>query len=387
MSIFTSARDPRQSPNASLVGIAGGANRIVTPALILDLSTMRENLKRMNRQCSEAGMALRPHGKTHKCTAIAREQLASGAVGICATTGREAIVYAEAQIPGLLVTTPIVQRAHIEALASLHRDGADLTLVFDTVENVITWEAALAGVSRPMPAFVDFNIGLGRTGAASPADALAIAQRLAQSKTLTYAGLQGYSGRVQHILEYEERRRTYGRQLDRLNEVRMTLAAAGLDPKIVSGGGTGTFGIDVERKLFTESQAGSYCFMDVDYDAVELFSDAANPYQFSLHLRTSVVSANQSGYVSVNAGFKSSATDGPLPRIREGQWPGASYDFFGDEFGMVTVADGGRCPRVGDIVDLQTSHCDPTINLHDFYHVLDGDTVVDIWPIDARGVL
>jgi D-serine deaminase-like pyridoxal phosphate-dependent protein len=382
-----SPRDPRQSANAGLIGVSGGALKLTTPALIIDLAAMRENLQRMTQLCQDAGMALRPHGKTHKCGAIAREQIAAGAVGICATTGREAIAYAEAGLSGLLVTTPIVQRAHIEALAALHRSGADITLVFDTVENIAAWEAALAGAERLLPAFVDLDLGMGRTGAASVAAALELAQRLHGSSALTYAGLQAYSGRVQHILNYAERRTVYLKQIGQLRQTLAALETAALRPPIVSGGGTGTFAIDVEHGLYTESQAGSYALMDVDYDVVQLFVDRANPYRFALHLRTGVVSANQPRHVTINAGFKSLSTDGPLPRVRAGRWPGATYEFFGDEFGLIALAEGITRPTVGDLVDIEVSHCDPTINLHDYFHVLDGDTVVDIWPVDARGVL
>ncbi|UGY05715.1 DSD1 family PLP-dependent enzyme [Bradyrhizobium quebecense] len=387
MTNFSSPQEPRQSINADLIGVPGGALQLVTPALVIDLAAMRENLHRMTRQCRDAGMALRPHGKTHKCSVIAREQIAAGAVGICATTGREAIAYSQAGLPGLLVTTPIVQRAHIETLATLHRRGADITLIFDTAENIVEWEAALTGAERLLPAFVDLDLGMGRTGAASISAAVELARRLHGSSALTYAGLQAYSGRVQHILSYTERRAVYLKQIERLRQTLAALEAAALRPPVVSGGGTGTFAIDVEHGLYTESQAGSYALMDVDYDVVELFPDRANPYRFALYLRTSVVSANQPHHVSINAGFKSLSTDGPLPRVRSGQWPGAAYDFFGDEFGLIALAEGAPRPTVGDLVDIEVSHCDPTINLHDYFHVLDGDTVVDIWPVDARGVL
>ncbi len=387
---MTSARspgDPRSCANADLVGIPGGARQLVTPALIVDLPAMRANLDRMNRLCQDAGLKLRPHGKTHKCTAIAREQVAAGSVGVCVSTGREAIVFAAAGIPGLLVTTPIVQPWHIAKLLDLHRAGADITLVFDTLRGVAEWESALVGCQRPMPALVDLDLGMGRTGAASTEAAVAIAERLKRSERLAYAGLQPNSGRVQHIHDYGERRKTYGAQLERLKATRSALAAAGLDPPIVSGGGTGTCAIDAEHRLFSESQAGSYLFMDVDYDAVQLFAEAANPYEFSLFLRTSVISANQSRHVTIDAGFKCLATDGPLPRERGAPRDAKSYQFFGDEFGMIMPGDAASRLAVGDHVDLVTPHCDPTVNLHDFYHVVDGDTLVDIWPIDARGVL
>ncbi|MFJ5725698.1 alanine racemase [Streptomyces sp. NPDC093149] len=96
-----------------------------------------------------------------------------------------------------------------------------------------------------MPALVDLDIGMGRTGAATPEDAVAIAARLDRSARFAYAGLQAYSGRVQHIIAYHERAVTYGRQLDQLEETLTSLAENGLPPATVSGGGTGTFAIDV----------------------------------------------------------------------------------------------------------------------------------------------
>src|SRR5690606_17633140 len=102
----------------------------------------------------------------------------------------------------------------------------------------------------------------------------------------------------QHIEPYEERRSVYLAQIKKLDAALAALKRAGLDPGLVSGGGTGSFGIDAEHRLYTESQAGSYMFMDVEYDAVELFRGAANPYGISLYLRTTVVSANAEGHVT-----------------------------------------------------------------------------------------
>ncbi len=373
--------------NADLVGVPGGASRLVTPALILDRGAMRANLARMMRQCGDAGLKLRPHGKTHKCTGLAREQIVAGAAGICVTTGREAIVFAEAGLPGLLVTTPIVQPHHMKRLAELHRGGADITLVFDNEGGIASWEGLLADCERKLPALVDLDLGMGRTGAASPEAAVGIARRLARSTRLAYAGLQAYSGRVQHIIAFAERRAAYGQQMKRLEATLSVLASAKLEAPIVSGGGTGTFAIDAELKLYTESQAGSYLFMDVDYGVVQLFERISNPYLVSLFLRTTVVSANQPGHVTINAGFKALATDGPPARLRDGGPPGATYSFFGDEFGMVSIPPTTKRLAVGDTVDLITSHCDPTVNMHDVYHVIEDQTLVDIWPIDARGAL
>jgi 3-hydroxy-D-aspartate aldolase len=378
---------PLYAPNADLIGVPGGASRLTTPALLLDLARFRANQAQMMRRCVRAGIKLRPHGKTHKCSRIAAEQLADGAHGICCATPHEAIAFASAGITGLVVTAPVVQPRHMGVLADLHRAGADLTVVIDHVDGVGTWEAALGTSARPLPALVDIDIGMGRTGAGSVEQTVAIARRLSGSRALAYAGVQAYSGRVQHINAYGERRRTYWSQLDQLDIALAALRNAGLPAAIVSGGGTGSFAIDVERGLYTESQAGSYIFMDVEYNDVELFKDEPSPYSVSLMLRTSVLSANVPGYATLNAGFKSFATDGPLPKLGEAAFAGASYELYGDEYGRLILGAGEAAPAIGASVDLVTPHCDPTVNLHDFLHVVEGDTLVGVWRIDARGVL
>lgn len=376
----------RRPVNADLVGVAGGAKRLTTPALMIDRAAMRRNFAAMNQRCAAAGMRLRPHGKTHKCSTLAREQLAAGAAGICAATAHEAIVFARAGISGILVTAPVVQPRHLAAIAELHKNGADISVVVDHPDGIAAWRQALGNVARPLPVLVDVDLGMGRTGVPGPGEAVAVARGIGEAGVLAFAGVQAYSGRIQHIESYEERRAAYLAQIKRLDAALAALKAAGLDPPLVSGGGTGSFGIDAEHGLYSESQAGSYMFMDVEYDAVELFRGMANPYAVSLYLRTSVVSANAPGQATINAGFKAFATDGPAPVLFGDAYPGARYEFFGDEYGRLVLGPGSPMPRIGAAVDLVTPHCDPTVNLHDFYHVVEGDTVVEIWPIDARGV-
>jgi D-serine deaminase-like pyridoxal phosphate-dependent protein len=378
---------PTLATNADLIGTPGSAAHLTTPALVLDIERFRANQAQMMSLCGAAGIKLRPHGKTHKCSRLAFEQLASGAVGICCATPHEAIAFARAGVGNLLITSPVVQPRHLRALADLHEAGADLMIVIDRVDGIAAWESVLSNPERPLPALVDIDIGLGRTGASTVEQVLAIGRRLSGSRILAYAGVQAYSGRVQHINDYQERRRTYWTQLDRLEATLEALANAGLPAPIVSGGGTGTFAIDVERGLYTESQAGSYIFMDVEYNDVELFADRPCPYGVSLTLCASIISANIAGQATLNAGFKSFATDGPLPKLHGQGFAGARYELYGDEYGRLILEPGQGAPPIGTCVELITPHCDPTVNLHDYLHVIEGDTLVDIWRIDARGAL
>jgi D-serine deaminase-like pyridoxal phosphate-dependent protein len=344
-------------PNRKLVGVRGSRLRLTTPALVLDLDRFERNLTAMARYCRDAGLQIRPHAKTHKSSAIARKQIEAGAVGICCTTLREAEALVAGGVRGVHITSPVVGEARVERLAALNIRAHNLMVVVDNPANAREIEAAVRRTGRPLKALVDVDIGMSRTGVASGQDALALARLLAQSEELEYCGIQGYSGQ------------------DRL------------EPEIVTGGGTGTFGIDRALGVLTEHQAGSYIFMDVEYNLVHIFEDRRTPFETTLFMRNSVVSANADGFVTIDGGFKCFATDGPAPELASGAPAGSRYEYFGDEHGRVVFANGEDRLPVGAAVELVTPHCDPTVNLHDWYHVVRGDTVVDIWPIDARGVL
>jgi D-serine deaminase-like pyridoxal phosphate-dependent protein len=98
-----------------------------------------------------------------------------------------------------------------------------------------------------------------------------------------------------------------------------------------------------------------------------------------------VISANHPFLVTVDAGFKAFATEAGAPPILAGAADGSTYRFMGDEHGCVIPPAGVAAPRLGDTVTFAAPHCDPTVNLHDAYHAVRGDTLAAIWPIEARG--
>ena len=56
-----------------------------------------------------------------------------------------------------------------------------------------------------------------------------------------------------------------------------------------------------------------------------------------------------------------------------------------EEHGVVAVPQDAEFPDVGGIVEIIPNHVCPAVNLHDELFILDGDDVVDVWPIAARG--
>ena len=107
-----------------------------TPCLVLDLDLLDENLQKMQATVAAAGKALRPHAKTHKCSLLAKMQLAAGAVGICAAKVSEAEALVHAGIPNVLVTGPVATPEKIARLISLLRPAPFLMTVVDHPENI-----------------------------------------------------------------------------------------------------------------------------------------------------------------------------------------------------------------------------------------------------------
>jgi len=378
---------PDLGPNQSLIDIPGSRRALITPALVLDLDVFEKNLATHAKFCGEAGLRSRPHAKTHKCSEIANRQIAAGAVGVCCATLHEATVMVEAGISGVLITSPIVGAAKVNRLVELNKKADKLKIVADNSTNISDLADTAGRENVLLDVLIDIDIGMHRTGVHAADEIIRLARLVDDSPQLNYRGVQAYSGRVQHIEAYADREHEYGTQLDHLQICLDALANAQLKPSIISGGGTGTHAIDRSRKIFTEHQTGSYIFMDVEYNGVELVSDDASPFATSLFMQCSVVSNNANGFVTIDGGYKCFATDGPKPEVSTDSLPGATYDRFGDEHGKIIISDLSQKPVIGTPITLVTPHCDPTVNLHNYLHCVRGDKLVGIWAVDARGVL
>jgi len=372
------------SLNEDLIGIAGGADRLQTPALVIDLDVLERNLARMVEHAGRAGVGLRPHAKTHKSVEIAKRQIAAGANGVCCAKLGEAEALAQGGIESILITSPVVTEAGIARLMALNARIADLMAVCDNATVAARLDAAALAAGKTLKVLVDIDPGMSRTGI-RPADAPALVEQVAASRGLTFCGLQCYAGQVQHLESPNERRAASLQAMKELGELRDVIAKAGHAPKIISGGGTGTFDIDPDAHVLTELQVGSYVFMDKQYNDVWEKPGDRVPFDTSLFVQTTVISANRPGLATTDAGFKSFATDAGPPLLSAGAPDGAVYFFFGDEQGGVTYSRDGRLLQPGDVLRCVVPHCDPTVNLYDRYHVVRGDTLEAIWPVDARG--
>ncbi|HKF63089.1 MAG TPA: DSD1 family PLP-dependent enzyme [Dongiaceae bacterium] len=377
--------NPGVGPNQALIGVKGSRAKLNTPALLLDLDALEGNIAAMAAHTKAAGINLRPHSKGAKSIEIGRRQMAAGAVGICCTTIGEAEVIAGSGIEGVLITSPVVTPVMIERLVGLNGKAKGLMVVADNPANVDALARAAQAAGKPISVIVEFDVGQGRTGVPTPEGVVALARRIKDSAHLRFAGIQAYYGHLQHIPGFAERRAACNAQIERVRPLLAKLAAEGLAPGIVTGGGTGTFDIDPSGGVYTEVQPGSYPFMDREYTEIDMTANRASPFKAALFVQATVVSANREGFAVVNAGYKSFATEGGVATVATPRLTASKYKLMGDEHGGVDYDPKGGSLKLGDTVEFLVPHCDPTINLYDRYHCVRGDTLVDIWPVDARG--
>ncbi|MEN9526323.1 MAG: hypothetical protein RLY56_274 [Pseudomonadota bacterium] len=369
----------------SLMGRAGSRSELVTPALVLDLDAAEKNFRLLLDTLRARGLALRVNVKTHKCLALARWQMQLGASGVCCATLGEAAVMIDGGIAGVLIATPMTTPQKIAEVIRLAAK-ADLLLAVDHPDNVAALSKAAAAAGVTVGILVDVDPGSKRTGVASDEAAIALVQQVAGSPGLRYRGLQCYAGFIQHIENLVERREKNTQVTTRLQRLVERLRSIALAPEIVSGGGTGTFDLDAMAAVFTESQAGSFMFMDVQYEDVWTKDGLTPPFEPAMFVQTAVHSASHAGVVTTDAGSKRFATDGGRVIVQTPMPVPVEYKFHGDEHGKIFFADGKTHLTVGDRVECRLPHCDPTINLYDRIHCVRGDVLVDVWPIDARGI-
>jgi 3-hydroxy-D-aspartate aldolase len=372
-------------PNEHLIGKPASRDQIATPALILDLDRLDANIAAMAAHAAANHYVLRPPMKIHKSVEIARRQVASGAVGLCCATLSEAETLVSAGIPGVMLFTSVVSEPKLDRLSKLNSQTDDLIVVVDGLENIDQLGFAARRSGRRLRLMVDLEVGGGRTGVADAKLAVELAQRIRVTEGLEYVGVQAYVGNHQSISSYEERRVASKRLLEPLIRVIELLNSEGMPPRIVSGSGTGTHDIDAAMEIFTEIQAGSYVFMDVNYRRVEFRRGDPHPFSPSLYVRTTVISSAQPGFVITDAGAKE--LDGIFgvvaPEILRGAPPGSLYSLVGDDMGRVDFVVGLEGFGVGTTVDVMPPHCYQTVVLYSVYHCVRDDVLVDIWPIDA----
>jgi len=357
-------------------------DEVDTPALILDLDAFETNLKRLT-DALPPRIRVRAHAKTHKCPEIGKRQIAAGAVGLCCQKVSEAEAMVEAGIQDVLVSNEVVGARKLGRLAALAR-RAKLGVCVDNAANVRHMEAAMKRAGAHIDVYMELEVGMRRCGVAPGEPAVALARAIAASPSLRFAGIHAYHGRAQHIRSMDERRAVITNSSLDVKNTKAMLKAAGIDCPLVTGAGSGTFMFEVELGAWDEIQPGSYIFMDSDYARNE-WAPPLPRFEHSLFVLAGVMSRPASALAIVDAGLKASAVDSGLPVVW--QRPGLAFTRASDEHGWIEIGKEAAAVALGDKLLLVPGHCDPTVNLYDWYVCVRKGIVEALWPITARGAL
>ena len=359
-----------------------------TPALLLYMPQFRANLSRMRDMAQKAGKKLRPHAKTHKSSKVALEQIKTGnCAGVCAAKLREAEALRKGGVKEILLTSPVVTEKKMLALMELLPSSPELMVTLDTFSNGEALSNLAAARGLTLKVLLDIDPGMGRTGCAVQ-DAPLLAEKIAKLPNLLFMGIQRYAGNCQHIANFEERKEKTLAIMQEGGELVKALRAKGLPCPIYTGTGTGTASMDKDVPELTDMQVGSYCMMDSEYLQIGSSQDPGRNLEYppALYLLSSVISACHDGFVTLDAGLKSLyyTPDSP-PEIQN---EGFRYDWHGDEHGMLFYPAGTPRPENGDLYLMTLPHCDPTIALHDKFHLWEEDgSISGSWEIDLRNCL
>ncbi len=358
-------------------------DEIDTPALVIDLDAFEFNLDRMAALVAPTGAKLRAHAKTHKSPVIALRQMARGAVGQCVQKVAEAEVLAWGGVPDILVSNEVVGPAKLARLAALGRI-ARVAVCADDPAQVAAAEAAAANAALRLSVLVEIDVGAGRCGVAPGPEAVALAQSIAASPHLRFGGLQAYHGSAQHLRRPEDREAAIAFAADGVRRTLEQLRQVGLEAAIVGGAGTGTFPLEAASGVYTELQAGSYCFMDADYARnLNAAGRQVDTFRHALFVLSTVMSAARPGVAVLDAGLKALSTDSGVPELW--QRPDIRYVSASDEHGTLKFGPETAAPKLGEKLRLVPGHCDPTVDRYDWYVGARAGRVECLWPVAARG--
>jgi D-threonine aldolase len=325
---------------------------LTTPALLVDTPTFDRNLAAMDAVLP--GARLRPHVKAFKSTRMAGRLDADGHHAFCAATPREIEGLVAAGLThDLLLANETLDAARLGALAG----DANITVA---VDSDATLDAAIAGGIRSV--LVDVDVGLPRCGC-DVEDAGRLADR-ARTAGLDVRGVMGYEGHLMMIHDREKKR-------TKVDEAMAILLRAHADVggDVVSGGGTGTFDLNT---WCTEIQAGSYMLLDTQYDELD------SPFEKALSVLATVISVSSKGWIIADCGLKALGMDHGNP-----SWDDGDVLFCSDEHVTLVPREPGAW-AVGDRVRIWPAHVDPTVARHEQFWMVDGERIVDRWPIDLR---
>jgi len=344
-----------------------------TPAVTILLDTMEANIARVQRHLDQHGIANRPHIKTHKIPAIAKLQIAAGAVGITCQKLGEVEAFVDAGVrDDILLTFNIIGEAKTERLIALTRRVGRLAVVLDN--EVVARGLSAAGVRHDTEVrfLIECDTGFGRNGVQTPEAALDLAHLAMRLPRMRFEGLMTFPNKAPDTADF------FGRALQLFKD-------AGIPVPVVSGGGTPALASVGDFPMVTEHRAGTYVYNDV----MMVASDAASWDDCAMRVRATVISRPTPERAVLDAGSKVLTSDRYYVRNhgRILEYPEAVISSLSEEHAIVDLSGCRERPSVGDVVNVIPNHCCVVSNMVDEVYGVRGEQVEVVWPVGARGAV
>ena len=347
-----------------------------TPCIVVDLDIAESNIEKLQAAANDMGVAVRPHSKTSKSPYWVRKQIEAGAIGVCCAKVGEAEVMVEAGIQDVMIPNQVIGKRKIARLVALARSSRIIVAVENSGNASELSEVATAAGAE-LGVIIEINVGMNRCGVDGDG-AVELAKQVESASGLRFDGVMGYEGHTVNVRDYETRKINAENAMAILNGAAAQIRDAGIDVKLVSAAGTGTYNITGQVDGVTELQCGSYIFMDGDY--LEVFND----FDPALSVMSTVISRQQDDLAVSDMGLKSISVDRGVNKVLSPS--GAEVLSHSEEHTKITLnsAD-ARSLEVGDKVHVRPMHGDTTINLHDFYFGVRNGKLEQAIPIPGRG--
>ncbi|HUP17547.1 MAG TPA: DSD1 family PLP-dependent enzyme [Acidimicrobiia bacterium] len=362
-------------------------SEIDTPALVLDLTALEQNLDSMAAHARAAGIGLRPHAKAHKSAWIAAQQIKRGAVGICCQKVSEAAAFVAEGFNSILISNEVVGLQKIRRMAELAL-SADISFCVDNERDLQAYDDLASEYGVRLGVLIDLQGGWYRPGVASTERVVDVAKQVDSFDHLQLRGLQAYNAAAQHIGDFDQRTASTVEFCERVIEAVAALNRAGLDTSVVSGGGTGTYDIDPLHGPYSEIQPGSYAFMDSGYlENRDADGHQRTDFNLSLFVLATIMSRPSPGIAIIDCGTKGISIDHGVPLVCLMSGARSEFEFVRAADEHVSIDLKGHDLNIGDRLLLVPHNVDPTVNLYDEYLGMRSGTVVEMFPVTARGKL
>jgi D-serine deaminase-like pyridoxal phosphate-dependent protein len=345
-----------------------------TPCAVIDMDRVERNIARIQAACDAAGVANRPHIKTHKSPMLARMQVAAGARGITCQKIGEAEVMADAGIDDILISYNLLGEEKMARLAALQAK-ANMTVAADNSVVVAELPKAAAASGRPLNVVVECDTGRKRAGVETPAEAIALAREIAGSKGLKFTGFMLYPTET-----------GWGEAQKFFDEALAGVRAHGLDATMVSTGGSPNMKNVGKLKGATEHRPGTYIYND----RMQVAAGVASWDDCALNIYATVVSRAGPDRGILDAGSKTLTSDTGGGLEGHGlilEHPEAKIARFAEEHGFLDLARSNTRPNVGDVVRIVPNHVCVVVNMMDEVVMVRGDEIIGTLPVAARGKL